>query len=981
MKKIIYSILIFMVAIGSFMAPISGALNQNGGIDIVKNEARAGEYDISFTLSAGKVNDDSAEININIKPGPTYGGAAGYELFGLEWSEKSKNFSDEPEIKSVLELQNAAKNWNLWNTAGTNNSTYADLQNYANGKNIQFKIVKNLVSEQEYFVRIKGFQFSSNDTFEKSRVLTTPPLNFKTTAPGQGPQIGGQTGVFDPNDTLPDCGVTSFSELGGCIIQIVYYLFWMPSSWIASFAGKILDFFVFFSIDSASYNQSGFVNEGWGVVRDIANIAFIFVLLYIAIRTILNMGNDSKKMIVNVIIIALLINFSLFFTKVIVDSGNILAGVLYNDISSTQNGVVVADNGVKNISEAIVSKFDPQKIMASSGVTKENANDMKTPFLVVIIMATIVNIYMIITFISVAFLFVGRVIGLMISMIFSPFAFMSLTVPGSGKLMEQWSWEKWFPELISMTLMAPIFIFFLWLILKFLDTGLVKGLVENSKNIDFSQAFKNIVTVLVPFILILGLLQKAKEKAKEMAGEIGAKINEYAGKAVGLVGGAALGGAALLGRATLGRLAAGQLEGAGGEALRERAARGEAGARLQLRAFEGISKATFEARGGELAKALEKETGIGLATRIPLIGTPLVKTEGGYRGAVERETKRAAERAELFKAKGPEAAVQDLKAKEWETKYNKDRDAAQQAAKSAGIAFKEVDFKKMYEAGTAEIKKDPKDPNEKPIYSVVGAPKVLNAAETNAKRMRNQADNIQYGKNYVEERDKTVDQNKKDTATAIATGKTPPPKFDEETFRKTYMAKNADYDNARKEAETKANRLGMTFNEKVWREEEYFNKKLSRSEQETAGDLRKKAGEEEKKEKPLSTRERNILAAKLDQVNAKFSESVKILKKIADDNTAVTGGDVSKVTEAMVTGRMTELKSREARFDTYVSVWQKRLKAARAGTVEEVRALANLTKANRNKAMVRDVIHHTENVIENTNRTEENINDLNTKLS
>src|SRR3989344_5022547 len=77
------------------------------------------------------------------------------------------------------------------------------------------------------------------------------------------------------------------------------------------------------------------VNEAWGVIRDLANMLFIFVLLYVAIGTILGLSKVNwKKTLVLIVIAALLINFSLFFTKIIVDASNIVALAFYQGIST-----------------------------------------------------------------------------------------------------------------------------------------------------------------------------------------------------------------------------------------------------------------------------------------------------------------------------------------------------------------------------------------------------------------------------------------------------------------------------------------------------------------------------------------------------------------------------------------------------------------------------------------------------------------------
>jgi hypothetical protein len=419
---------------------------------------------------------------------------------------------------------------------------------------------KKFVGGQTYYARLRFEENNSTD------VAVSDVFNFKlpTTTTQQTPPTppSATTGSsLYPGDNLPSCGlsISDDSSIYGCVVQIFYYAFWLPTSYLAGLAGKLLDYFIFYSINSSSY-KSGFINEGWKVVRDIANIGFIFVLLYVALRTILNLGgSQSKKMITWVVIIALIINFSLFFSKVVVDAGNILAGVLYNNVGAvaTKDGqpapVQKGEAGEEQISVGIVNRFDPQKIMDSGGFSKDQNNANPTPFLVIVIIATLINVFMIFTFLSVMLLFVGRTIGLMVSMIFSPFAFISLTIPGAGKIMQKWSWDQWFPELVSMAFMAPIFIFFLWLILLFLDVSPLKGAGES-----FTQngnTFMGLIAIIAPFILIVGLLKKAKEVAQDMAGEIAGAINKAAGAALGIAGGAVLGGVGMLGRATVGRAA------------------------------------------------------------------------------------------------------------------------------------------------------------------------------------------------------------------------------------------------------------------------------------------------------------------------------------------------------------------------------------------------------------------------------------------
>ncbi|MFT5036609.1 MAG: hypothetical protein ACI9VM_000171, partial [Candidatus Azotimanducaceae bacterium] len=72
----------------------------------------------------------------------------------------------------------------------------------------------------------------------------------------------------------------------------------------------------------------------WIFVRDFFNILFIFGLIWIGLRTILfSEDSSTKKMLGYLIIAALMINFSLFITKAVVDVTNVASLQLFNAIS------------------------------------------------------------------------------------------------------------------------------------------------------------------------------------------------------------------------------------------------------------------------------------------------------------------------------------------------------------------------------------------------------------------------------------------------------------------------------------------------------------------------------------------------------------------------------------------------------------------------------------------------------------------------
>lgn len=340
------------------------------------------------------------------------------------------------------------------------------------------------------------------------------------------------------------------AEVAGSVIKAVLNLIFVALSQIAYFSAKILDFFVFYSIGSDAY-RSTFVEAAWGTVRDVANIFFLLGLLYVAIQIVLDIGvSEKKKMIGNIIVMALLVNFSLFATQVVIDASNIVARVFYSQIESKdETGKNIPEdkkNKVpKSLTLGIVDAFKPQTIL-------DERTDTKYEILTLLLLIGVLG-YLCYMFLSVALLFVGRVVSLWVAMIFSPIAFMTRAI---GIKIPDISWHDWLENLTKSAMMAPLFIFFMYIILllsKWLTT------LQNSIKLSDSggdQTVLNLMNVLIPFAIIFTLLMKAKSLAVKYSGDMGAALSKVGPALGGLaLGGAALGTAAL-GRQSLGRISA-----------------------------------------------------------------------------------------------------------------------------------------------------------------------------------------------------------------------------------------------------------------------------------------------------------------------------------------------------------------------------------------------------------------------------------------
>jgi hypothetical protein len=123
--------------------------------------------------------------------------------------------------------------------------------------------------------------------------------------------------------------IAAASDWSGSPIQeLLYTLVVNLFGMLVRIGGALLDYsidnFVLGFGDTFAHSGIGVaVNNGWVVIRDSINLFFIFGLVYIGIKMILDSdSSNNRRWLANLILAALLINFSLFATKMVVDFSN-----------------------------------------------------------------------------------------------------------------------------------------------------------------------------------------------------------------------------------------------------------------------------------------------------------------------------------------------------------------------------------------------------------------------------------------------------------------------------------------------------------------------------------------------------------------------------------------------------------------------------------------------------------------------------------
>lgn len=421
-------------------------------------------------------------------------------------------------------------------------------------------------------------------------------------------------------------------DLAGCVLKISNLVFVTIPAYLLAQVAFFFNILISVTLSSTLLKDT-FVSDAWAVVRDLSNIFFILILLYISIKIILGMGgSEVKKMIGSVVIMALLINFSMFFTQIIIDSSNILALIFYNKINvsttvagQTEPRAYSSVGGEKDVSGGMVSAFNPTTMVGSKFIeqakrtydvkgnfVKEDDVPTGTMIALTLLSGLIMGIAIYALIVS-GLSFLGRLIELWILIIFSPFAFMSYTVPKLASI-DYLGWDKWFARLIKVSFMAPIFMFLLYFIFMLIDSNLFTKLIQPSEGTnDAAGTIKMLLGVVMPAIFICILLIKATKFAKEGAGTIGEMVMKGAKMAGGVVGGLALGGTALALQKGVGG-GVGSLATKAGKWAEEKDGRFAKYSGEKLKDFGAFTqKSSFDVRGVKIAgKDLSGTTGMKL---------------------------------------------------------------------------------------------------------------------------------------------------------------------------------------------------------------------------------------------------------------------------------------------------------------------------------------------------------------------------------
>ncbi len=303
------------------------------------------------------------------------------------------------------------------------------------------------------------------------------------------------------------------------ILKILHSTVFGFFSYLAGAAGTLLDWAINYLVTDfgKNYTESGLgnsIDRLWVIVRDLFNLTFIFGLVFIGLRLIFDSNSSStRKMLVMLIMAALLVNFSLFITKFVVDFANIAAVQLVNTFPP-------GSNGKPSITEAIVTQLGLTTLFAS-GAEDEFFRAMGLGNgLTFIFISMILMLVCIFVFLAGSILLFIRFAVLNLYMLLSPLMFIGWVFPSlSSKTIQFWS------GFLGQAFFAPAYILMLYFSFEIIK-GFSTLAVFNAGS--FKTMFasgvdpqKSIEAILPPFILAAIFLLASVVIGKSM-GAIGA---------------------------------------------------------------------------------------------------------------------------------------------------------------------------------------------------------------------------------------------------------------------------------------------------------------------------------------------------------------------------------------------------------------------------------------------------------------------------
>jgi hypothetical protein len=382
--------------------------------------------------------------------------------------------------------------------------------------------------------------YDGNDPYGLIDPATGVPVFFgATTQNTQGITEATDIGsgkVPDPGNLLFGCQLSKITQEGtvyACLAAGTYYLFFKPAYMLAGWTSILLNFVIqqlVVGMGALVAKLDG-IMVAWQTLRDLANVFLVFLTIYVGIATILGLSKyGNKQLLWKIVLSALLVNFSVTFTKAVIDVSNLAAVETYrqfmlsanpsaagcvNQSTPSEKGTTKDDPCVnKGLAGAfwtqlkITTIFNMEELRKNIPTAKTSDADLKWAMTIMAVMGGFMCLVMAFVFGGAAFLLIGRFVILVFLIIVSPVALVAWLTDVSPL------GSKWWKTLLDQAFFAPAILLMWWIaykvlgsyVLLFVNGSLSSSLASPGTGGDISSLGIVLMFIVVMSFLIMGLV-------------------------------------------------------------------------------------------------------------------------------------------------------------------------------------------------------------------------------------------------------------------------------------------------------------------------------------------------------------------------------------------------------------------------------------------------------------------------------------------
>ena len=241
---------------------------------------------------------------------------------------------------------------------------------------------------------------------------------------------------------------------------------------------------------------------GWKLTRDLVNMVFIIVLVFIGLATILKIRNyEASKILPKLLIIALLINFSPVIVGFVIDIFDLITNAFLQNVTFVKDfsepPKLIWENVLNLFGGLLNTDIEPGDFVAR---------------LFGLLVSFVYFLLGIFVFLLIAVLFLFRTLVFWVLFILAPIAFAAFILPATKRL-----WDMWLTQLMQWGMIGITISFFLYLSSRLLSvadqvfdpSGINDAL--NNASMQLPEGFVGVLTAALPYgvslvFMMLGIM-------------------------------------------------------------------------------------------------------------------------------------------------------------------------------------------------------------------------------------------------------------------------------------------------------------------------------------------------------------------------------------------------------------------------------------------------------------------------------------------